>query len=179
MTLAVPDKPFKSPKTDNQRDNELGMERLNAKIKDSVSDIIVQANADIEGLRTDLEGDISTLTVTVTTNATNITTNTTNIGSLNTNISTNTTAILTKVNKNAALAAIVLPEGVQDGIVIDSSDPNGVIDSNVLTDDAWNKSTGSRPKGWHGQFTDKFQAVYDNQVALRDKINAIVTIING
>lgn len=179
MTLEVSDLPFKSPKTENQRDNELALERLNGKIKDAVSEIVVQTNTDIEALESQITGDIASLQTQVTTNTSNIATNVADIATNLANITTNTTALLTKVEEDPALAAAVLSNGAQVGTVIVSTNPNGVIDNGDLNDTAWNRSTSSRPKGWHGQFTDKFQAIYDNQVELRDKINEIVTIING
>ena len=179
MTISHSDKPFKAPKTDDQRDKELAMERLNEKIRDGISEVIVQANTDIADLKTALEGDITTLTGTVTTNTSSIATNTSSIATNTTNIASNVTALLTKVDEDASLAAAVLPAGAQSGTVTASTSSNGVIDNGDLNDTAWNRSTASRPKGWHGQFTDKFQAIYDNQVELRDKINEIVTIING
>ena len=177
MTISHKDKPFKAPKTDDQRDQELAMERLNEKIRDGISEVVVQANTDIAALKSDLEGDITTLTGTVTTNTTNITTNTTNIAANTSSIGTINTALLTKVDEDATLAAAVLPEAAQSGIVQLQS-AGGVWDSNNMDGFDWNRSNTAR-KGWHGVFTEKFQAIYDNQVALRNKINEIVTIING
>jgi len=180
MTISHSDKPFKAPKTDNQRDKELAMERLNEKIRDGISEVIVQANTDIAALKSDLEGDITTLTGTVTTNTTNITANATNIATNTSSIGTINATLLTKVDEDANLAAITLPYGAQSGTVT-SSTQGGVIDNGGLTDTAWNdtQTGGSQRIGWHGVFTLKFQAIYDNQVALRNKINEIVTIING
>jgi 5'-3' exonuclease len=182
MTLEVPDLPFKSPKTEDKRDNELALERLNSKIKEAVSEIVVQTNTDIEALESQLTGDIATLQTQVTTNTTDIATNVADIATNVANISTNTTALLTKVEEDPALAAIVLPEPAQDGTV-QSQSSGGVQNANNLEDQYWNRGgTGGgnlNLKGWHGVFTEKFQAIYDNQVELRDKINEIVTIING
>lgn len=180
MTLEVSDLPFKSPKTENQRDNELALERLNGKIKDAVSEIVVQTNTDIEALESQITGDIALLQTQVTTNTSNIATNVADIATNLANITTNTTALLTKVEEDPALAAVVLPEGAQSGTVTPSTQ-SGVIDNGDLNDIAWNdtQTGGSQRIGWHGVFTQKFQAIYDNQVELRNKINEIVTIING
>lgn len=180
MTLEVPDLPFKSPKTEDQRDNELALERLNDKIKDAVSEIVVQTNTDIEALESQITGDIAALQTQVDTNTAGIATNVAAIATNVADISANTTALLTKVEEDPALAAITLPYGAQSGTVTPSTQ-GGVIDNGGLTDTAWNNTqTGGGGRiGWHGVFTQKFQAIYDNQVALRNKINELVTIING
>lgn len=177
MTISHKDKPFKAPKTDDQRDQELAMERLNEKIRDGISEVVVQANTDISALESNLQGQITTNSTNITTNSNSITTINSDITTINTSITTINNTLLTKVDEDATLAAAVLPEAAQSGIVQEQSQ-GGVWDSNNMDGQDWNRSNTAR-KGWHGVFTEKFQAIYDNQVALRNKINEIVTIING
>ena len=143
MTISHSDKPFKAPKTDDQRDKELAMERLNEKIRDGISEVIVQANTDIAALKSELDGDITTLTTSVTTNTTNIATNTTNIATNTSSIGTINTTLLKKIEEVATTATAVLPEGAQSGHETHST-KSRVVYNGETTDNAEKETQAGR-----------------------------------
>ena len=163
---SVADYPFHAPATGDKRDNELAMQRLNEKIRGSVTQI------------TTLDSSLTSLTATVETNTSNISTNTTNIATNTTNIGTNTTAIGTintalplKVDEDAALADVTVTNGAYTATV--GPRIGGGSYQTFLTQNNWNNG------GWADWFDQEFDKIETDISDLQTKINQICAIIRG
>lgn len=159
---SVADYPFHAPATGDKRDNELAMQRLNEKIRGSVTQI------------TTLDSSLTSLTATVSTNTSNISTNTTNIATNTTNIGTNTTAIGTintalplKVDEDSTLTNVAVTYGAYTGTV------GGSGYTNLLSQNNWNNG------GWAAWFDQEFDKIETDISDLQTKINQICAIIRG
>ena len=155
--------PFHSPALGDKRDNELAMERLNEKIRGSVTQI------------TTLDTSLTSLTATVGTNTTNIATNTTNIATNTTNISTNTssistinTTLATKVDESSSLTDVSVTNGSYTATVSGSG-----FSSTWLSTSNWNNTS------WSTFFNAEFDKIETDIADLQSKINEICAIIRG
>lgn len=158
--------PFHSPALGDKRDNELAMERLNEKIRGSVTQI------------TTLDTSLTSLTATVGTNTTNIATNTTNISTNTTNISTNTssistinTTLATKVDESSSLTDVSVTNGAYTATL--GSRIGGGNYSTFLSQNNWNNG------GYADWFDAEFNKIETDIADLQSKINAICAIIRG
>jgi len=159
--------PFHSPATGDKRDNELAMERLNEKIRGSVTQI------------TTLDTSLTSLTSTVETNTTNIATNTTNISTNTSNISTNTssistinTTLATKVDEDGALSDVSVTNGSYTATLGQRPDASGGYVT-FLSQNNWNNG------GYAAWFDQEFDKVEADIADLQTKINQICAIIRG
>lgn len=153
---SVANYPFHSPATDDKRDNELAMERLNSKIKGSVTLI--------NTLETSLTSQIDTNTANIATNTTNIATNTGNISTNTTSIGTLSSSLAAKVDEDATLVDVSIPNGTQ---------PGGYGTVFTLTQSEWNA------KGYANWYQSQFDLIEADIAALQSKINEICLIIRG
>ncbi len=159
--------PFHSPALGDKRDNELAMERLNEKIRGSVTQI------------TTLDTSLTSLTATVGTNTTNIATNTTNIATNTANISTNTSSISTinttlptKVDESASLTDVSVTNGAYTATLGQRPDSSGGYVT-FLSQNNWNNG------GYAAWFDQEFDKIETDIADLQSKINAICAIIRG
>jgi len=164
--IHVPDLPFKSPKTDDQRDNELALERLNTKIKDSVSELSVQVTDAISTIDPQLQAlqqQIDTLDTRCDGFDASITANIDAITLINT----------TAVFKDDSIVNVTLPNDFNEsGQVQDYG-----LDAN-LTADNWNNQP-TQNQAFGNQFSYKFLRIFENIQALETKVNELVAIIKG
>lgn len=156
---SVADYPFHAPATGDKRDNELAMQRLNEKIRGSVTQI------------TTLDTSLTSLTSTVATNTSNIATNTTNIGNNTTSISNFNAALALKVDEDAALTDVTVPNGTYTSQL--GTIPGGYGTVFTLTQSEWNA------KGYAAWYQTQFDLIEADISSLQSKINEICAIIRG
>ena len=160
---SVANYPFHSPATDDKRDNELAMERLNSKIKGSVTLI--------NTLETSLTSQIDTNTANITTNTTNIATNTGNISTNTASIGTLSSSLAAKVDEDATLVDVSIPNGTYTAQL--GTQPGGYQSVATLTQSEWNA------KGYANWYQSQFDLIEADIAALQSKINEICLIIRG
>lgn len=166
ITGSVADYPFHAPATGDKRDNELAMQRLNEKIRGSVTQITT-----LDASVSSLESTVATNTTNIATNTSNISTNTTNIGTNSTAISTINTALALKVDEDAALTNVTVTNGAYTGTV--GPRIGGGSYQTFLTQNNWNNG------GWADWFDQEFDKIETDISDLQTKINEICAIIRG
>jgi hypothetical protein len=181
----VSDLPFHPPATDDKRDAELAFDRLDKKIAGGVTRVTT-----LEAGLTTANASISTNETNIATNATNVATNTTNIATNTTNIATNVTNIATNASNLASEVSTIntaLDGKVNETAMSFVNVPNSASTGNAST--GWGISASGSTYNldvadWSASnfdnfFNAQFSYIHINIITLQNKINQIVTQING